>query len=122
METYKGWTIEYEPKPGRPGLVDWQAFHPDAEEMLAGKDVDELKREIDEIEEKETKTCPSCSAEFDVGLDICDKCEKDFGDCQGECGLENCGNNHCTQPGCDSNTYSMCCPECRQMLPVELWN
>ena len=46
---YKGWILEYVPKPGRAGLVDWDATHPDVEEMLNGKSVEDLKLQIDEL-------------------------------------------------------------------------
>ncbi len=60
------------------------------------------------------KKCPSCGHEFECGLDICTKCEEDFGYCD-----EKCGNDHCQH--CGHNTYSVRCPSCREQLPLELW-
>ena len=46
-QEYRGWTFEYIPKPGRPGIVDWDATHPDEEVMLNGKSIDDLRNQID---------------------------------------------------------------------------
>ncbi len=46
---HKGWTIEYMPKPGKPGIVDWDATHPDEEVMLNGKSINNLMDQIDAL-------------------------------------------------------------------------
>ena len=50
--SYKGWTISYSPKPGRPGIVDWDATHGDKEIMLNGKSVEHIKEQINELEDE----------------------------------------------------------------------
>ena len=66
--------------------------------------------------------CPACGTTFENGnqVDICDRCGKAFGDCDGSCGRPDCGNDHCQH--CCNNTYAQCCPECLSPLPVELWS
>jgi hypothetical protein len=39
--------MEYNPKPGKPGLIDWDAIHPDEERMFNGKSIEDLKDQID---------------------------------------------------------------------------
>lgn len=46
---HKGWTIEYKPKPGRPGCIDWDATHPDHEQMYNGKSINDLMDQIDAL-------------------------------------------------------------------------
>jgi hypothetical protein len=44
---HKRWLIEYIPKPGRPGLIDWDATHPDEETCFNGKSPADLQDQID---------------------------------------------------------------------------
>lgn len=77
---------------------------------------------VPELPGIKTVECPACGELFENGkqIDICDSCDKEFGDCDGICGRPDCGNDHCQH--CGNNTYTQCCPECLSPLPVELWS
>lgn len=59
--TYRGWEIRFDPKPGPPSALDWEAMHPEWEgdpdaphtrRAFTAASREDLEREIDALEEE----------------------------------------------------------------------
>lgn len=62
--------------------------------------------------------CPSCGDDPYPLIDVCQSCGGDFGDSGQDANGWNCTCVNCRK----SNVYDQCCRQCREALPVEMWN